>query len=366
MITENSFKQIVKKAPIALAAVSLLIGLSCGKRGAPRPPIERVDQRAELSGFQRGGEVILSWKMPAQNAPEGSVLNIDRVDVYRLAEPLTAPQTMTEEEFASRGTVIAAIKTEEADFGLKPMTYRDRLQFAGQAIRLRYAVRYVNASGQRAAFSNFFLIELAVSVANPPASLSHEVAQDAVTLTWTEPTGNVDGTEPANLIGYNIYRSPSEKVAGTLLNRQPVAGPEFRDEAFEFEKEYFYFVRAVSLGPDGEQVESAESNIIRVFPEDTFPPSSPTSITIAASPTAISIFFPSNPEPDVAGYCIYRSTDPELPLDEWELLTPELLQVTTFQDNNVESGLTYYYYITATDTYKNISPPSEIISETVP
>ncbi|HMO80109.1 MAG TPA: fibronectin type III domain-containing protein [Pyrinomonadaceae bacterium] len=366
MRNKNRFKQLIKKAPIALVAVGLLMGLSCGKRGAPRPPRERVVQRAELTGFQRGGEVILSWKMPAQNAPPDSVLNIDRVDVYRLAEPLTAPQAMTEEEFASRGIVIAAIKTEESDFGLKPLTFRDRLQFAGQAVRLRYAVRYVNAAGQRAAFSNFFLIEVAASVANAPTSLSHEVSQEAVALFWTEPTENVDGTKPVNLLGYNVYRSSSATEAGRMLNREPVQRAEYRDETFEFENEYFYFVRAVSLGPDGEQVESSESNIIEVSPVDTFPPSAPVAITIAASPNTVSIFFPANPEPDVAGYSIYRSTDPDLPLEDWELLTPELSTVTTFQDNNVESGKTYYYYVTATDIFKNVSPPSEVVNETVP
>ena len=151
-----------------------------------------------------------------------------------------------------------------------------------------------------------------------------------------------------------------------MRNREPVQRAEYRDETFEFENEYFYFVRAVSLGPDGEQVESSESNIIEVSPVDTFPPSAPVAITIAASPNTVSIFFPANPEPDVAGYSIYRSTDPDLPLEDWELLTPELSTVTTFQDNNVESGKTYYYYVTATDIFKNVSPPSEVVNETVP
>lgn len=363
---KTALKRLGKKAPLALIAGALLIGLSCGKRSAPRPPRERVEQRVEIAGFQRGGEIILSWRMPARNAPDGSVLNIDRIDVYRLAEPLASPQSMTEEEFASRSIIIAAIKVEDADFGLKPMTYRDSLQFAGQAVRLRYAIRFVNAAGQRAAFSNFFLFEPAARVATAPTSLSYDVSQDAVTLRWAQPTANVDGSEPPNLLGYNIYRSPSATEAGRMLNTQPVVSAEFPDRTFEFEKEYFYFVRAVSLGTGGDPIESAESNIVRVLPVDTFPPSPPASITIAASPTTISIFFPANPETDIAGYSIYRSTDPDLPLGNWEPLPPELLTVTTFQDQNVESGRTYHYYITATDVFKNVSQPSEVVSETVP
>ena len=125
-------------------------------------------------------------------------------------------------------------------------------------------------------------------------------------------------------------------------------------------------MRSVSLGTEGAQVESLNSNSLTLSPRDTFAPSAPTSITIAAAPGRLSIFFPANPEADVAGYTIYRSTDPDLPKDRWTKLTPNLLDRTTFQDENVESGKRYYYYLTATDQAGNVSPPSEVSSEVVP
>src|SRR2546423_6040355 len=87
--SNKRLKQLTNKALIALSAVVLLTGLSCGKRKPPQPPKERVTQRVELSGFQRGSNVVLSWKMPARNAGKGSILNISGVDIYRLAEPAT-------------------------------------------------------------------------------------------------------------------------------------------------------------------------------------------------------------------------------------------------------------------------------------
>jgi hypothetical protein len=359
-------KDLAPKALLALLALSLCFGLSCGKRGTPQPPRERVVQRAEIGGFQRGSEVILSWQMPARNAPEGSVLNIDHIDVYRLAEPLDAPQTLSEEEFANRAVVIATMPVTDDDFGLKRLQYRDALRFAGQPIRLRYAIRYVNSSGQRAAFSNFFLVEPAARVAESPAALAAEPSQSAVVLRWQEPVQNVDGSTPVNIIGYNVYRSPGKAVTATLLNPQPVTGSEYSDRTFEFDKEFFYFVRTVSLGTGGEPVESAESNIVAIRPVDTFPPGPPSSITIAASPTTVSLFFPANPEPDVVSYRIYRSTDPDTPLPDWELMTPDGIDRTTFQDSRVEAGRTYYYYVTATDKFGNTSPPSQVVSDTVP
>ncbi|MGH9948608.1 MAG: fibronectin type III domain-containing protein [Pyrinomonadaceae bacterium] len=359
-------KHLANKAPLALLALVVLIGTNCGKRGAPLPPKERVQQRAEITAFQRGNQVIISWKMPARNAAPGNVQHIASVDIFRLAEQLSSPLAMSEDEFASRSTLIASMPITDADFGLKTVSYRDSLQFAGQPVRLRYSVRYVNAAGQRAAFSNFFLLEPAAQVAEAPTSLSTSVSQDAVTLNWTAPVQNIDGSTPPNILGYNIYRSPSAKEAGKLLNQTPVNATIFEDQTFEFTKEYFYFVRSVSVGTGGEPVESSESPIANVTPIDTFAPSAPTSITIAATPTTISLFFPPNPENDIAGYKIYRSLDPDKPLAEWELMTKELQTATTFIDNRVESGKTYFYYVTATDKFGNVSSPSEVVNETVP
>ncbi|MBP6004758.1 MAG: hypothetical protein KA746_15110 [Pyrinomonadaceae bacterium] len=358
-------KQLVSKAPLALIALVVLSGVGCGKRKAPVPPRERVSQRVELSGYQRGSVVILSWKMPARNADRASVLNIDRIDIYRLAEPANAPLTLSEEEFASKSTVIASLSIKDTDFGLKTLLHADKLEFAGQSARLRYAMRFANASGQKAAFSNFLLIEPTAKVAASPTSLSYQLSQTAIALKWDEPVANIDGTSPASILGYNIYRSTSEKEAGKLLNKSPITSNEFNDEFFDFGKNYYYFVRAVSVGRDAVPVESLESNILSLKPVDTFAPTPPAAITLAVGQNVMSIFFAVNPEKDIAGYKIYRSTDREADKAKWQLLTPELLKTNTFQDTTVESGKTYFYYLTATDTTGNVSEPSEIVSDTI-
>jgi hypothetical protein len=63
-----------KKAALAFIIFALLIGLSCGKRKPPLPPLEKVQQRLELSGIQRGNLVMLSWMLPDKNADKGSIL----------------------------------------------------------------------------------------------------------------------------------------------------------------------------------------------------------------------------------------------------------------------------------------------------
>jgi hypothetical protein len=342
------------------ALLFLLTAFNCGKRKPPLPPTEKVAQRVEITGIQRGDKVMISWTMPAKNTSDKNVLNIKRADIYRIVEPQNAPLTLSEEEFASSSTLIGVQPITEADFGKKRFTYTDELQFSGQPVRLRYAIRFVNASGQKAAFSNFLIIEPVAKIAGNPKDLTAKLTEQSIDLKWEAPKNNVDNSSPANILGYNVYRS------GKLLNSRPVTKTEFSDSSFEFNKEYSYMVRAVSLGNDGDPVESLDSNTIKLLPKDTFPPSAPTAITIAAAPNVISIFFATNPEKDIVGYKIYRSIDATLPKPEWALLTAAPLKTTTFQDKNVEPTKTYYYYVTAIDAAGNVSQPSEVVSETAP
>jgi predicted phage tail protein len=354
--------------PITLLMAGFLL-TGCGKRRPPLPPVEGVQQRTELlSGLQRGNQVILSWPAPLRNAPNSSVQSIRRVDVYRLAEKPTAPLALTEEEFGARSTLIGSVTYDEIKKAKDTLTYIDTLELAGQPTRLRYAIRYVNASGQRAAFSNFLLIEPAARIAKPPTLASIGYTETAITITWQPPAANIDESTPVNLLGYNVYRMDESQtdVGQTPISKALVSGTQFEDKEFKFGANYRYVVRSVSLGTEGAQVESLNSNVLSVSPRDIFPPSAPSALTIAAAPGRLSIFFPANPERDVAGYNLYRSTDPDLPKDQWTKLNSSLLTRTTFQDENVESGKKYYYYLTAVDQTGNVSPPSEVVSETVP
>lgn len=357
-------KVFLKKAALTLITLVLLISVGCGKKAPPLPPIERVPQRVQISGFQRGNVINLAWIMPARNSKEGSVSNIDRVDIYRLAESVNSSLSLTEAEFASQSTLIKSMPIANDDFALKQLTYQDSLDFAGQPVRLRYAIRFVNSSGQKAAFSNFLLIEPTARVAVPPSGVKANESEDAILLNWNIPQTNVDGSKPANVLGYNIYRKATASNDFKVLNNQPITSNQYADNFFEFDKTYDYMVRTVSLGGNAEPIESLDSNVFTLNPKDTFPPSAPGGLTIAVAPNSLSVFFATNPEKDIAGYQIYRTLNTALPKSEWQLLTKELLTTNIFQDTKVESGKTYFYYIIAVDKAGNASEPSEIVSET--
>ncbi|HCX31594.1 MAG TPA: hypothetical protein DHU55_17760 [Blastocatellia bacterium] len=350
--------------------LSVFVAADCGKRRPPLPPIERVQQRTELlSGVQRGNQVILSWPAPQRNASDQSVQSIRRIDVYRLAEKPRAPLGLTEEEFAARSTLIGSVTYDQIKSAVDNLTYTDTLELAGEPARLRYAVRYVNAAGQRAAFSNFLLLMPAARIAQAPTMIATgQVSENAITIAWQPPSANIDGSTPVNLLGYNVYRmeEAERESSETPINSSLVSGTQYVDKNFKFGDNYRYLVRAVSLGTEGDQVESLNSNSISVSPRDVFKPSAPASITVAAAPGRLSLFFPANPEPDIAGYNVYRSTDPNLPKEQWTKMNATLLTRTTFQDEKVESGKRYYYYLTAEDQVGNVSAPAEVVSEVVP
>ncbi len=352
---------------VLLVAAVLLSG--CGKRLPPQPPIERVQQRTEsLSGVQRGNQVLLSWPAPLRNAPNSSVQSVRRIDVYRLAEKPTSPLPLTEEEFAERSTLIGSVPYDDIKNTKDTLTYRDTLELAGEPTRLRYAVRYVNHAGQRASFSNILLIEPAARIANPPTVLPAEYNETGITIKWQPSSTNIDGSVPVNLLGYNVYRLDESQsdVDQNPINASLVSGTQFVDKNFKFGQTYRYFARSVSLGTGGAQVESVNSNIVPVTPRDTFPPSAPAGISLAPAPGRLSMYFAPNQEPDLAGYNIFRSTDPNLPKKKWIKLNTSLWTKTTFTDDKVESGKTYYYYITAVDQAGNESEPSDVRSETAP
>jgi len=351
-----------------------LIGLAgCGKRRPPLPPVERVQQRTEfLSGAQQGNEVILSWPSPQRNAPNSSVQSIRRIDVYRLAEKPGAPLALTEDEFAARATLVGSVTYEQIQTAGDTLIYRDVLELAGQPTRLRYAIRYVNASGQRASFSNFLSIEPAARIAKAPTlSSPAKVLEDSITISWQPPAANIDNSTPVNLLGYNVYRTDESQTESGIqpLNPKPITATEYADKSFQFGTTYRYVVRAVSLGTGGAEVESLNSNAVEILPQDVFAPAAPERPSIAApepNSARLAIFFAANKETDIAGYNIYRSTDPNLPKQNWTKLNQALLTRTTYQDDRVEPGKTYYYYITAVDKAGNVSAPSEIGSEKAP
>jgi hypothetical protein len=230
---------------------------------------------------------------------------------------------------------------------------------------LRYAVRYVNKRGQAAAFSNTVAVEPGSAIALPPADprVTAEV-QDAITISWSAPTANVDGGSPASVVGYNIYRRNAKRDSGgQLLNADPVSVTSFTDNSFQYLVEYVYVVRALAQGANG-LIESSDSQPLSFKPVDSFPPTTPDPVSAASANGTISLFWPSSPERDVTGYNVYRSDTENSPDKDWVKLNEQPLTTVTFRDDLVVVDRTYFYRVTAVDRFNNESARSRLVSET--
>jgi hypothetical protein len=349
-----------------LSSVFCLLLSACGKIGDPLPPIPRAPLTVnEFSVVQQGSRLILSF--PINRPPRSAALQ--RIDIFRLIEPESAPSGMTQETFAERASVIATIPGEQVPGGSSSITQADPLDLTQQTrgLRYRYAVRLYNKDGRAADFSNYATITPLTDLAGAPTGLTTQLTQTEIILTWTPPASNENGTRPANIAGYNLYRKTGDNLV--RLTAQPLQEPRFVDKAFQFGATYTYEVRALSFTPGNanlnEAIEGNASAPLVFTPRDTFPPSAPASITIASINAQVSLFWPSNPEADLAGYNIYRAEDAHVPPNQWVKLNARLHTPTTFRDDRVQVGKTYFYQVTAVDTAGNESARSETKSETV-
>jgi len=345
-------------------------GLSCGKVGAPVPPARIRDRTTELSAIQRGPAVLLSWPAPALGNQESSASYIDRVNIYRLVERRDEEPVLDPDDYEETAELIGFIDRPTMETLAREtgsLRFSDALD-PGQAlsgIRLRYAVRYVNRRGQSSIFSNTVAVEPAPVVAMPPTSLSARgEGQDRVAISWDQPAANVDGSRPAAVVGYNIYRRGAKReTVGKPLNSEPITDTSFIDRSFKYKLDYVYVVRALSQGVSG-LIESADSEPLAFKPVDRFAPPAPDPVSIASAGGVISLFWPSSDASDVVGYNIYRAESAEAAEKDWVRLNAQPVAAVTYRDERVALDRRYYYRVTAVDRFDNESAASRVVSET--
>ena len=351
-------------------AISALSG-ACGKVGPPLPPLGKTPTRVtQLAATQVGGLIRLTWSAPRLDLSLGEDAAIRRADVYRLRQDRNVPPLSLADDFEAAADIVGFLDYETLKKQLKDtdkLSYEDTLDLGQSAAllntRFQYAVRYVDARGRPQQFSNLVSIEPVPGIARPPSQVAATERQDAVVLTWTAPDRNIDGTAPAQVIGYNLYRAkPGAPHAAHPLNDRLITGTTYTDANFLYQTPYVYIVRSVSQGPD-QTVESSDSQALEITPRDVFPPAAPSNVTVASAGSVVSLFWPTNSEPDVVGYFVYRADGEVTESGRFARITDKPVTRTSFKDDRVSNGQRYSYRITAVDRYGNESAPSSIVTE---
>ena len=185
-----------------------------------------------------------------------------------------------------------------------------------------------------------------------PAGVAAQGGDGYNLITWQTVTTWVDGSRYSGFVGYNVYRGTEQGWPDEMpLNKEPLTTTAYKDTAASNNRTYYYVVRSVN-SPAPPWKESLDSAEVSAAPRDLTPPNRPTGLTVVPGVGRVFLTWNENKERDLAGYHVYRSIRRG---KNYERLTDKLLARTTFSDETVRSGKTYYYVVTAVDQSGNES-----------
>ncbi len=217
--------------------------------------------------------------------------------------------------------VLSVTKGEKRTFTVEAMDENDIIQWLGSTTR---------------DINDDLTIDIEMEPVLPEVSnLQAAVAENAVNISWSQNSDNDFGR-------YVLYRSLSEDEPGDSLFSTSVAGEtEFRDNFVSEGQSYFYTL----LVFDTEGL-TATSNVIQVDVPVTY--LLPVNLVVVSTDsTRVVLSWSKNNEPDFAGYELQRSSEETT----GEIIfSTSVATDTTYTDNDVTEGNTYFYTCLVTDT----------------
>jgi fibronectin type 3 domain-containing protein len=155
----------------------------------------------------------------------------------------------------------------------------------------------------------------------------------AVTLSGNTATLYVNGSAVASNPAVTI--NPSDfKPGANFIGKSQWAGDALFNGRID---EFRVYNHALSSG--------AVASLAAQAPETT-PPAAPAGLVATAGDAAVDLDWADNGEPDFASYTVYRST---LSGSGYGVIASGLT-TSAYADTTVTNGVTYYYYVTASDT----------------
>jgi len=351
----------------------MAVGLSgCGTPGAPSLPSLNLPRPVEdLTASRRGNKVDLDWTLPRRNTDRTNIKHNPTTRICRHEGTSLMAKCDTVAEVAPPTPRPAEKQKGEAPPGEVRIHYVDTLPPAlglnNPAGFVLYAVEEVNSRGRSAGLSNQVSVPLAPTIA-APEKLSAAVDADGVHVSWR---GVEPPSPPAGVTyRYRIMRRPLGAAAYIVLDElAPSADGSYLDRTFAWEQKYEYRITTVTevhVHGENAAVEGEDSPPVEVFTRDIYPPAQPAGLQAVFSSVGqkpfIDLTWAPNGESDLAGYNIFRWSEGGQP----EKLNRNLVQVSSYRDENVAPAKTYFYAVSAVDLRGNESARSAPASETVP
>jgi len=361
----------------------------CASIGAPVPPsLELPKPPNDLRAVRKGDHVYLFWTVPTQTIDRQNVRHLGRTDICRSLEDLikecgTPVGSIIPDAFPLLHKQHANLKLQADHTDTLPAD----LEQQNPTRTVTYAVEVLNRSGRSAALSNQVRVPLAPTLP-PPENFRAEVTPEGVALTWScvEPTKAI----PDITYRYRIYRRSVEKGADLRLGDVDCPPARFEDHTFEWQKAYEYRIAVITSSKlikgawpcqraqsdDGvvgiadcinvATVEGDDSPVQKVLANDIYPPAVPSGLQAVFSgpgqPPFVDLLWAPDTDADLAGYNVYRREENGQP----HKINTQLVKTPAYRDENVASGKTYWYSVSAADLRGNESALSAEASEQIP
>jgi uncharacterized protein len=352
------------RAPLVLA---LALAAGCGRVGPPVEPERTLPlPPAGLTATVRAGEITLAWMNPTHRADRSRLRDLAVLGVYRSedggqGEP--RPAVLYGEEVIGY-TRLARIRLERPEPAVvegRQVRFVDRVDLK-DGRRYTYVVTAVDGIG-RASPPSRRLSVFYITATEPPTGLGVRAKEGAVELRWAPPRRLVDGRPVEGTVTYEVLRAASSDATPGPITPTPIAATAYTDTSVANDHTYYYAVRAVRAAGGGTVI-SAPAPTVAATPRDLTPPSPPTGLVAIPSADAVRLTWNRSPEPDVAGYVVYRAAGPAAAFIR---IGTTSAANTVFVDRNLVRG-TYRYAVSAFDTAAtpNESARSSEVSVTLP
>jgi hypothetical protein len=348
---------------VALVVLGLAASVGCGKKGLPKPPQwVRPKPVLGLKIIQRGDDVVVALT-PPRSRTDGSPFEQDvvlRVTLLSEAGPKVSKQGGKHQRSPAPGERPGSVSwiVPQKDWpsyavgsrleipiklsSLELPEPRGATTFAGR--KVTFIVEVQEGRHWRSLVAGPALTTLC-DPPPPPTAVEARPAPAGILVWWNLP--------PSSPQLVQVYRAQSGTDFGEHPWRSlPPGTTSSLDETAVPGTEYRYQIR-MGRAEDPNRCESAATGDAAAVGIDLFPPARPLGLAAAAEESLLRLFWTPGPEPDIAGYLVYRSDGPDEP---FRLLTPVPIPATTYADTDVRRGVRYTYVVSAVDTAQ---PPNE-------
>jgi uncharacterized protein len=344
---------------VLLALLLAVCVVSCGVKGPPLPAVELIPAAPGSPDyeFRHDGLLAVGFRPPLKTVSGRPLRDLGGFYVDKSENKIDPGFCFGCPVAYTSRIRIPAVKSKAGRLVMDaPYEFEDRL-------RTGYAYRYrIMAHNSRGEYDPSEFQVLTVNYDEPtqaPVDLDVKTEDRLVFLNWSPPEKLIDGRPVEDLVGYDVYRRQGEETWQKINGIEPMEQAFFRDDQVENGREYEYQVRAVR-DFKGTLIAGEPSIQVKARPLDLTPPPPPVKVYAVSAPEGVTLTWPEDDIPDLAGYRVYRRTSRQA---EYRRIGPKIIPTNIYVDRSVRTGESYLYYVTSVDRSPaaNESEPSPTI-----